>query len=365
MSSEDDSYITYDCEIEEGDETTFTVGCNNAVTFNLGSLEDCVAAKTGNIVLESNEDAVSVIKSYNLTFSIPEDTSNDTHKKYTMIPFLITYGGRTNPLLLAKKATGSTVADAIKNAFTQLSASGDTMDSFEVSSSESVKTTSPLSESLNLSVSDMQMKALCDSNGNVLFDGDSALSGLKFIYKKEKGLFSSEIIASRLAIVFFRHYLNEGDDYLRKNIVTMNIGAFINPTLTIGSGYKSYTTSILGEFNGTVDNGSSSGDTASTGSTLSAATSGWSQTIKFDFNYAINADLEDPGNLSAMALIGKDTLSNPTMEKVDKGFYYMLEITFRRDVTEKKKLDENSAELYLKRSNGLIYRFKNITLKNA
>jgi hypothetical protein len=378
LSNEDDDYITYECEIEEGEETTFTVGANTSVSFVTSTLEQCAASSYGNITLNCTDSkgvsTLAELKSVDFTFTIPSDTSNETHRSYTMLPFVAFDDYRLQELVNTKNISGFTDMDKVVwFVFWSINFSGETVTDYSLSNSD-VTVGEPLISRLALTSNDGKAKmfAFRKSDGSICFDGDSELTGLKYHYTCDVEKVS---LSTAIEIVYFRHYLNESNDYLLKQIETFSIGAIINPILYISTeNTKSYETKVLGVFGGEVEDasasdGSDSGTTADTSSNTSessklvnAATSAWTQTVEFTFLYAINSSLEEPSKLSAVAKVGSDILTNPTIEKKEGEHSDTLYITFKRDVTDFSKLSETNAELYLKRSNGLVFRFTNIIL---
>lgn len=216
----------YECEVEEGDETTFSIGGNNLITLLNDDLATCASNSVGNVTYElfNNSFTPSYI---NISFKTPSDTANETHRYLTYLPFCLSFKRSDgNPFDDMKKIL---ITDAGFNNFIAR------MDSLlsqgsckyaQVPSGDYQLTQAPIDGD----VFGLTNNRFVDGNNVIMYDDDPRIKGV--VYTINDSILLDTVLGRKTpdvsVICYYRRYLNNEGDNLSKDILTFNIGQVIN-----------------------------------------------------------------------------------------------------------------------------------------
>ena len=367
----------------EGEETTFSLNGDTSIKIITDSIDACASNGVGNVSFNGteNEDHSFTFKckNLNITFTLPLETTNMTHRAFSSLPYYMSFKVRdsnnnfTNPLndiKLMKLNPNKKYTDALyilldevyrKLNLQQLTSSQIINNN---DSGFSISKTIPT----NIFHSDMNHLTTTDSEHAIIYDDDSFMRNIS--YKLNTSYSTPPDIIS---ILYYKHFINNEGDNLSKDILTLNVGAMIDArpfdmyyileiddTMS-GSG----NTEIEVPNSGVDEEGNPvTGSTTSSGETnvtISRQVSTFYIKIPSATDDTINQQFKDTEKMVAALKYDKKVISDATFSIEDN----KLAIKFIWGGALSGVLvgdQPKPAELYLKIANNLIYKLM-FTLK--
>lgn len=205
----------------EGDETEFSVDCQNAITVKSNDLAECVTNGYGNVEYVAANDTCGtsmLVKGDYLTlmFNVREDSQNTTHSVSTKIPFIIAFkaydGDENNDMLKLKTAQKDSDINNILKKIGNINVLNKP-------------------ESLHVGKYD-GWKYMMDSDNRIVEDSSTDFRQVLFGCTTVRYKFGPWVIEDDkririgdnefIAIILDRKYTNNEDDFLYKNLRVIN-----------------------------------------------------------------------------------------------------------------------------------------------
>ena len=231
------SYYEYSLIIDEGESVTFDVSGRNEITLNNGDLDESAANSTGNVVFtckSGGSNATFTVKGVDITFKVPEDTTNTTHKNFIYVPYYTSFDYNYNPFeAIHTILLNKSLDDTINKVLNTLNNSNGKCKGEQLDKSSVISTSSDFwgqAEMVNWGLPNdiyqfNKNRFISKSNNSmILYSDDSIMKSVSFRFKKTSNPIVVQDFKDFLSIYYFRRYINYSSDNLSKDILTLNIG---------------------------------------------------------------------------------------------------------------------------------------------
>lgn len=351
------SEFSYSAIVQEGDETTFDINGNNSVQLDNNDLATSASNSMGNVTFTRDGNIFTSSK-IDITFKIPDDTTNSTHNNFVYLPFYNKFNYSDNPYTKIKEddfTLDNEFSPFIMNLLTKLGGTQivDT-DSIIPTSSDFWSQVEETNDLIPNDVFGMGIKrfALTTSKAPLYCD-NSLMKSVNFTLKKE-------VTNDFVSVFYFRRYINNLMDNLSKDIMTLNIGTLIDTRKIEMAVVTEIDDSMTGSGSVTVPTVGESGETGST--TEDVTTSIERQVTTFNITIPdasateFNQGFTDPSRISAAIKCENKVASDSTVT-VD-GNILSIRLVWGSALSG-VLLDAfpKPCELFIKMPNNLIFKF--------
>lgn len=229
-------YYDYSLVLDEGETVTFDIGGKNDVTLSNGNLDESASNSTGNITFScqsGGETATFVTKSIDITFKIPEDTTNTTHRNFIYLPYYTSFDYDYNPfekihsILLTNSLneTINEILDTLNNSNGKCNGNQLDGNSIESPSSDFWNQIDITSNGLPNDIYGFNKNRFIVKNTEyIAYSDNSMVNNINYRFRKISNPIITPEFKDLLAIYYFRRYINNLGDNLSKDILTLNIG---------------------------------------------------------------------------------------------------------------------------------------------
>lgn len=229
-------YYDYSLVLDEGESVSFDINGRNEITLNNGNLDESSSNSTGNITFTCNiggSNATFIAKAIDITFKLPEDNVNTTHKNFIYLPYYTSFDYNYNPFegihsILLKDSLSNT----INNILNVLNDSNGKCKGGQLDKSSVISTSSDFWNQADVTNSPLpndvygfnKNRFQNKSTNSIMYSDDSMMKSVSFRFKKVLNPFEYQDFKDLLSIYYFRRYMNNSSDNLSKDILTLNIG---------------------------------------------------------------------------------------------------------------------------------------------
>lgn len=229
-------YYDYSLVLDEGESVSFDINGRNEITLNNGNLDESSSNSTGNITFTCNiggSNATFIAKAIDITFKLPEDNVNTTHKNFIYLPYYTSFDYNYNPFegihsILLKDSLSNT----INNILNVLNDSNGKCKGGQLDKSSVISTSSDFWNQADVTNSPLpndvygfnKNRFQNKSTNSIMYSDDSMMKSVSFRFKKVLNPFEYQYFKDLLSIYYFRRYMNNSSDNLSKDILTLNIG---------------------------------------------------------------------------------------------------------------------------------------------
>ena len=229
----DNSSVLYSFEniIDEGDETSFSLNGNNAITLINDTLEDCASNSVGNVTFIYNGNFKC--NKVNVNFKMPTDNVNTTHRYCTYLPFFNYFKYSSNPFDLIKKVlvnTNSTMTSSLKELINNVMSilNGIQLVRKNVTSTSSdfnsiIVSSENITNDIFLGNDKTYYRFTTKADDYLVYDDNAIIKSLTYNVNKQ-----FDESPDFLSIYYLRRYLNNEMDNLSKDLLTFNIGTIVD-----------------------------------------------------------------------------------------------------------------------------------------
>ena len=328
-------------------------------------MEEAAANNNGNVMFSpytnplGGTDGTFVITAVDLSFKIPDDTTNTTHRNFVYMPFYGMFNVDDNPFktIQTMPLNGdiwempTAVCDLVSRNGGQLRGGDTESTSSDFSSQIRIDSDRPIPNDIF-----RFNKNRCRyDNGGILYSDDSLARSLTYRIKRTE-LRNYDF----MSVTYFRRYMNNEYDNLSKDLMTFNLGTLIDVRPFEMTCVLSIDKSMSDEVEIEVPSGEESGGTTTETETVEIERQVTTFHIKLpssgDTNY--NQSFTDPTKMSAaIRYLGK-VAADSNISISDDGSELIIEIIWSGALSG-VKVGQNIdyvAHLFIKMPNGLIFR---------
>ena len=236
-------YYNFSSTLSEGESVTFDISGRNEITISGGDLAESAENSSGDMLFEVEDVDVNGIATFmvdtiELIFKIPEDTTNTTHRNFVYLPYFTIFKTGYNPFnsisdTLLNESLSVTVNNILEKLIDSNNVYGEQLvdDNVTSSSSDFWSQIDTIKTSLTNDVYGLkERRFVFNSNDNIAYSDESIIKSASFKLRLKNTLNSSEVrnIKDFLVIYYLRRYMNDSNDNLSKDILTLNIGSFVD-----------------------------------------------------------------------------------------------------------------------------------------
>ena len=231
---------SYSSILDESESTTFDINGNNTITLSNGDLEEAAANSTGNITFictSNGGNATFKASDIDISFKIPDDTTNSTHRNFSYLPFYTTFDNGYNPFNEIKTTLlDSNLENLLNKVVDILNNSNGNCYGEQLDGNDIVTYSSDFwgqvrigSDSLPNDIFNFNRnRFISTSNNSIIYSDDSLVKNVGFRVKRAFLTIFPQGIKDILSIYYFRRYINNAGDNLSKDLLTLNVGTIVD-----------------------------------------------------------------------------------------------------------------------------------------